>query len=271
MRKVTVALAASALAATLAACSSSGTGHSSTPPAAPGTNAPAPASGTGADAPLEAAQFVQAATAATSKAQTVKFKESMNLLGAAITMNGAARFGDEGVDASVTSDTPIGTIQVVIVQGVVYMKIPGKGKPGRPWVKGDFADQELAPALRQADPRQWLQLLAGVGTLKPAGHDTINGVPSTHYSVTVDLTKVAKKNADLAKLIKQLTDEGVKVQDIQIWVDADKRPVRLVTSIQLPNPRSPANKTTSTQTVDYTGWGAPVTITAPPASQVTVG
>jgi len=45
--------------------------------------------------------------------------------------------------------------------------------------------------------------------------------------------------------------------------------VRLTTAAEIPNPVDKTKKITMSQTVDYTDWGSPVTITAPPADQVT--
>src|SRR5882757_4990142 len=194
MRKLIAAVAATGLAATLAACSSSDSndkGHA-TPPGSGGqssatTNGPGGNSGNS----IDAAQFVALATTAAEKAQTVKIKVSLSLLGAAITASGDLRFGDKTADASVTSSTPIGPVQVIIVNGDVYTKGLAKGDPGRPWTKNASGATEIGAALKKADPRQALQLLSSIGTLKPAGTEMVNGVSATHYSVSVDLAKAA--------------------------------------------------------------------------------
>jgi LppX_LprAFG lipoprotein len=269
MRKLIAAVAATGLAATLAACSSSNSDDNgrTTSPGSSSQSSSTTTNGPGGNR-IDAAHFVALATTAAEKAQTVKIKVSMSLLGAAITASGDLRFGDKTADASVTSSTPIGPVQVIIVSGDVYTKGLAKGDPGRPWTKNASGATEIGAALKKADPRQTLQMLSSIGTLKPVGTETINGVRATHYSVTVDLAKVAKQQPDLAGLINNLIKQGVKVQDVQLWADSQKRPVRLVTSVQLPNPADPTKKITSAQTVDYTDWGAPVTIAAPPADQI---
>jgi hypothetical protein len=278
MRKLSIAIAVTGVAVALAACSSSKNDSSSTAPvtapasggtSSAGSSTPAGGGNSGGSAAgIDAASFVAQATAATEKAQTVKVKESMTLLGIPITANGAAKFSDQTADADVTSNTPAGPVQVIIVGGDVYLKGLTKATPGKPWTKNAGESKEIASALKQSDPRLALQMFADVGTLKQVGTETINGVSATHYSVTVELAKVAKQHPEVADILNVLIKQGVKTQDVQLWVDAQKRPVRIVTSAQLPNPAKPGQKIDSRQTVDFTDWGAPVTIQAPPSDQV---
>jgi uncharacterized membrane protein YgdD (TMEM256/DUF423 family) len=266
MRKLIAAVAASGLAVALAACSSANSDDKSHP-APPGSSSAANRTSSSAKG-MDAAQFVALATTAAEKAQTVKIKASLSLLGAAVTASGDLRFGDKTADAHVSSATPIGPVEVILLNGEIYTKGLGQSDPGHPWTKNSIGAAQIGEALKKADPRQTLQMLSDVGTLRPAGTETVNGVSATHYSVTIDLAKVAKDHPELAGVINELTKQGVKVQDLQLWVDAQKRPVRLATTMQLPNPADPTKTSASTQTVDYTDWGAPVTITAPPADQV---
>ena len=267
MRKLSIAIAVMGVAVALAACSSSKPDSSPSSPS-PASSSSSSSTTRGAGTGIDAAAFVAQATAATEKAQTVKIKESMSLLGVPITANGVARFGDQTADADVTSTTPVGPVQVIIVDGDVYTKGLSRGNPSKPWTKNAGESKEIAEALKQADPRMALKMFSDVGTLKQMGTETVNGVSATHYSVTVELAKVAQQHPELADILNVLIQNGVKTQDVQLWVDSQKRPVRLVTSAQLPNPVKPGAKINSTQSVDFTDWGAPVTIQAPPADQV---
>ncbi|HEY7046094.1 MAG TPA: LppX_LprAFG lipoprotein [Jatrophihabitantaceae bacterium] len=263
MRKLSIAIAVTGVAVALAACSSS-TPSSKSSPATGASRSTTQAAGAG----IDAAAFVAQATAATDKAQTVKIKESMSLLGIPITASGVAKLGDQTADADVTSDTPIGPVQVIIVDGDVYTKGLIRGNPSKPWTKNAGEAKEIASALRQADPRLALKMFSDVGTLKQVGTETVNGVSATHYSVTVELAKVAAQHPELADILKVLIQNGVKTQNVQLWVDSQQRPVRISMSAQLTNPVKPGAKINSTQSVDFTDWGAPVTIQAPPADQV---
>jgi hypothetical protein len=272
MRKLSIAIAVTGVAVALAACSSSKNDSSPSAPASSSSGSISQAaggiSGGGSGAGIDAASLVAQATAATEKAQTVKVKESMSLLGMQLTASGVAKFGDRTADADVTSSTPIGPVQVIIVDGDVYTKGLSKGNPSKPWTKNAGESKEIASALKQADPRLALQMFSDLGTLKQIGTETVNGVSATHYSVTVDLAKVAKQHPEVAEILNVLIQQGVRTQDVQLWVDAQKRPVRIVTSAQLPNPAKAGVKISTTQSVDFTDWGAPVTIQAPPSDQV---
>jgi hypothetical protein len=273
MRRLTTAIVTTGLAAmAVAGCSSSAKSDDSnpTPPAAPSSSSSQTGGGGGGGAggPIQGAAFAAAATTAVDKAQTVKFRTSMSLMGIPLTATGAAKFGDQAADANVTSNTPAGPIQVIIVDGDVYVKGLTPGAPGKPWTKNAGAAREIGSAVKQADPRLALKMFSDVGTLKQVGTETVNGVSATHYSVTVELAKVAKQHPEVADVLNALIQQGIKTQDVQLWVDAQKRPVRIVTSAQLPNPVKPGSTIDSKQTVDFTDWGAPVTIQAPPADQV---
>jgi hypothetical protein len=271
MRKWTTTIVTTGLAAiAVAGCTSSKKteGTPVSPPATPGSSSTQTGGSGGAGGPVPGAAFVAAATTAVEKAQTVKVKETMSLLGIPLTANGVAKFDDQTVAADVTSSTPVGPVQVIIVDGDVYVKGLTKGAAGKPWTKNAGESKDIASALKQSDPRLALKMFSDVGTLKPVGSETINGVSATHYSVTVELAKLAKKFPDLASVLNELIKQGIKTQDVQLWVDSQQRPVRIVTSAEIPNPAKPGSKITSNQTVDFTDWGAPVTIQAPPADQV---
>lgn len=264
MRKVSIAIAVTGVAVALAACSSATPSSTSSAPAKSSSSSSDRVAGVG----IDAAAFVAQATFATDKAQTVKVKESMSLLGIAITANGVAKLGDQTADADVTSDTPLGPVQVIIVNGDVYTKGLSRGNPSKPWTKNAGESKEIAAALKQADPRLALKMFSDVGALKQVGTETVDGISATHYSVTVELAKVAKQHPELADILNVLIQNGVKTQNVQLWVDSQKRPVRISMSAQLPNPANSGSTINSTQSVDFTDWGVPVTIQAPPADQV---
>jgi len=270
MRKLTTAIAATGLAAiAVAGCTSSKTdGTPAPPPSTPGSSGAQTGGGGGAGGSVAGAAFVAAATTAVEQAQTVKVKETMSLLGIPLTANGVAKFDDQTVAADVSSSTPVGPVQVIIVGGDVYVKGLNQGAAGKPWTKNAGESQDIASALKQSDPRLALEMFSDVGTLEQVGTENINGVSATHYAVTVELAKIAQQHPELASVLNALIKQGIKTQDVQLWVDSQKRPVRIVTSADLPNPAKPGSKIASNQTVDFTDWGAPVTIQAPPADQV---
>jgi hypothetical protein len=272
MRKLILAWSAITLLAALAACSSSTTkkGDSMSSAGPGGATGQAPPAGPGGK--IAAAQLIAQATAATDQAQTVKVKMSTAALGLSITGTGAVRFGGNDIAESLTENmASVGQIRAVVIDGDIYLKVPGLGTAQRPWVKNPPEVTQFTDGLKQSDPRQMLQLLAGVGTVTPTGQETVDGVQTTHYSVDVDLAKTAKLlPPGLAKVLQTLIRQGVTHEGVQLWVDSQKRPVRVATSVLVPDPRDAGTKTTSSTTIDYYGWGAPVSITAPSPGLVTV-
>lgn len=271
MRKLTTTIVTTGLAAiAVAGCTSSKKtdGNPSPPPASSGSSSSQSTGGRGDGAGISAVGFVKAATDATRQAQSVKIKETGTILGQQFTADGALRFSGDTVDADVKEHSGLGDIEVIYVQNVFYIKGIEKGDPGKPWTKDSSLSKTIGPLVKKADPSQMLQLLTTTSKLTPVGTETINGVHTTHYSVQVDLTKLAQQDPDLAKLVQDAMQMGAKTQAFDVWVDDQKRPARLRTTVEVPNPIDKTKKLTFSQTVDYTDWGAPVTIQAPPADQV---
>jgi hypothetical protein len=270
MRKLTTTIVTTGLAAiAVAGCTSAKKtdGHPQLPPASSGSSSQS-AGGNGGGAGISAVGFVKAATDATRQAQTVKIKETGTILGQQFTADGALRFSGNTVDADVKEHSGLGEIEVIYVQDTFYIKGIEKGDPGKPWTKDSSLSKTIGPLVKKADPSQMLQLLTTTSNLTPLGTETVNGVHTTHYSVQIDLTRLAQHDPDLAKLVEDAMQMGAKTQALDVWIDDQKRPARLRTTVEAPNPVDKSKKLTFSQTVDYSDWGAPVTIQAPPADQV---
>lgn len=137
--------------------------------------------------------------------------------------------------------------------------------PAKPWTRGSTDIASLLPA---ADPRTLLKELATAATLHPTGTKTINGIHAGGYRETLDPHEVVKRVPDLKESLNDVIAGGGTGSDVQVWVDDQKRVVRITTAIKGATPGNQSAPTASEQTVDFSDWGAPVTITASPASQV---
>jgi hypothetical protein len=123
--------------------------------------------------------------------------------------------------------------------------------------------------MKNSDPAEQMQPLLAAGDLKVVGTDTVNGEQATHYHGTVDpataLTgEAAAKNltaAQVAQLKALFSGAGVKSDVMDVWIDSSGRLVK-----EQVVDTSAAG--TTTVVMYLTGWGQPVTITPPPASQV---
>jgi hypothetical protein len=108
-----------------------------------------------------------------------------------------------------------------------------------------------------------LQALRGAGDVRLVGHDDIDGTQTDHYHAEVDLQKA------IAKVPEQYRDaaaRGMKLLGttfpIDVWIDRDGLPRRFAVDIELPGTGSVK------ESIDYTDFGADVSVEAPPADQV---
>lgn len=173
----------------------------------------------------------------------------------------------------------VGDLEMVLVNGTMYVKLPAAlSGAGKPWTRFDLGgDNPLAQSLGatanladQVDPAKLIQQIAAAGTITKVTHDTVHGVPTTHYAITVDVAKLATSlsgNPAEQQAQRALADHGVRSVPFDVWVDGDNLPVRVVTHVAYAEPATGQSEQV-TVTIDYTDWGKPVTVTAPPADQV---
>jgi hypothetical protein len=189
-----------------------------------------------------------------------------------------------GGNADLTLSIPLfdrlgggGTIEQRIVSRVVYTKLPAAvlRKAQVPttirWLSLDLrapALERLALAQSQVDPAGELALLGAVsGAVRTVGTESVRGVPTTRYAVRID----PEEPVAAAKLrrLGSVLDSGPVV--VEVWLDADGRARRVVTSFPLAAPVDPhATGPDATMRVqsDYYAFGVPVRVVAPPPAEV---
>lgn len=100
------------------------------------------------------------------------------------------------------------------------------------------------------------------------GTAAVQGVPTTAYRATVDLAKAAADSKLTAAQLNQLESTiGQSSLPIEVWVDHSDL-VRQVTYALTVHPRKQAAAVHVDSTIDLYDFGAPVSVSAPPASQV---
>jgi hypothetical protein len=168
-------------------------------------------------------------------------------------------------------------------RAVVYMSLPFLTKllpGGKPWIKLDLAaiGKKAGIDLSQftqlaTDPTQMVGWLRAVsGDVKTVGTEKIDGVETTHYEATVDLSKYtdlvpAAQRDQVRKAIDQLEQAAhASTFPMHVWVGKDGlvRQVRTVLTETIQG--QTLNVVTSERFSDF---GAPVDITVPTADQVT--
>jgi hypothetical protein len=186
---------------------------------------------------------------------------------------------DDGEPATFTTDVKLNGTEadvsgsglgstVVRVGGQLYGKGEGiTDDPKKPWVKHDPASKDPMVVLNSA----MIKLLAAQtsaheligGAAYATGFTsalgaTVGGVPTTLYTMTVDLPKATAAKA----LGEYLTAEAVAQQKLKeltakVSVDQDSLPRKIEFEVD-----------TVKVVADFTNFGTPVTIAAPPAEQI---
>jgi hypothetical protein len=260
-------------------------------------------SGCGTSATLDP---VARAAEITSEQAGARFSLTMRLAspalpegGFSVTANGYVderkRSGEMSMDlsnipgASALSRNGAGAVQMIFQDPVIYMKMPalaGKLPGGRTWIKLDLTkaahsagiDLSQLSSLNQTDPTQFLHYLrASSGSVAIVGSESVDGVSTTHYHATLQLSSIlarlpsSEQAAGKAALEKLASGGAIPVD---VWVDAQGRVRRIqlstVTSVPTGTAGGPGAATgiTSTVTIDFTSYGPVPPIVPPPAGEV---
>jgi hypothetical protein len=180
-----------------------------------------------------------------------------------------------------------GQVQMVFLYPIVYMNMPflaGKLPEGKTWMKLDVTKALQAAGVNaaslsspnQSDPTQFLQYLrASSGGVLRLGSDTIDGVATTHYRASLQLSRVLEhlsgdEQAMVKGAIEKLGSAGAIPVDA--WVDAQGRLRRMQLAIDGLGAGGAAGAAASSVsmsiTIDFKSYGPGPAIVAPPASQV---
>jgi outer membrane lipoprotein-sorting protein len=169
---------------------------------------------------------------------------------------------------------PIGAIQVVYLDKVIYMKSAqlSQATGGKPWLKLDVGRQAQQSGLnldalmnqsQQVNPAEQTKMLTASKDVKKVGEETINGVKTTHYTGSITVAEAmakldAKTRQQLQKVYQQV---GAKKIFFDLWADGQQLPRKLTTKIAIPQGNT-------SNTIIYEDYGSPVNVSAPPADQV---
>ena len=159
---------------------------------------------------------------------------------------------------------------------VMYMRSPlFRTLPSDKWVKLDMeklAKKEgidLSSVLDagQADPSQSLNMLMASTDEHPVGYDRVRGVFTTHYTLNVDLGRLAKGSAALRKSFEMLRNmTGVQSFPAEAWIDDQGRVRRMKIDMSFNTPTGSAF--TMAMTEDLYAFGVKVKVRPPDPSQV---
>jgi hypothetical protein len=268
MRKIAALLSALALTTSLAACGDKA------------GDAQGDSSGSGAEAANSLVALAKRVGDRTAESNSAHMVFTGGAGGMEVKGEGDLKLGGNDPSISMDMDTGQGQMALVLLDGVLYMKMPAGMSPGgKPWIKIDSNDKSnpmaqalgsLTDQMRQnADPRRTLEQFQEAGTITSSAKEDLNGQETTHYKITVDVQKLAEnqKDATLKSAMQDAIKSGLKDFPVELWLDGDSLPARM--SVQMPTADPTSGKAIPVKVqVDYTKWGDPVDIQAPPADQV---
>ena len=228
---------------------------------------------------LSPVALIQAALSKASNDKTVHVTGTISIPQGSGTIDAQQQFSPS-VEMSMNMALSGTSISEILVGDTLYMKLPQLSSMlgGKAWAEFNLTSlgslgssvQSLIDSAKNTDPTAQLQPLLASGDVHKVGTETVDGVQADHYSGTVDPATAfessqAAKNltsAQIAQLKSMLQASGVTKETVDVWVASDGLPVREQVT---------ANGNSGATKVDMhlSDWGKPVSITAPPADQVT--
>ncbi len=210
---------------------------------------------------LSESSFADDVVAAQADAGSAHVEATIDVAGQAFQMSGdVAGLGTpDRTQMDVAARVDGRDLQLLIVERVLYLKGEGFAPQGKEWLKIDLSDPSnpLAQIFDAANPANFTAFLEGVATFEDRGIETVDGVETRHYDVTVDTAKMLESNPvfkgqDAATL--GLPDELTT----QAYIDGDNRPIRLTVDLE----------STGSLDVHFSDYGKDVSVAAPDPSTV---
>lgn len=144
---------------------------------------------------------------------------------------------------------------------------------GKPWIEMPISALSgktgvnlgsLLSEAQNSSPLTQTQMLAGATDVKKVGTSAVGGTPVTEYSGTISLAKAisALPASTRAGLQQEISQAGISSASFDVWLDGQNQVKKEVIVEK-------GSAISETITVTMTSVNQPVTISAPPASQVT--
>lgn len=156
---------------------------------------------------------------------------------------------------------PVAT-ELIEKGGVLYTKAPDPPDPARPWTRQSASGSTLGTT----DPEQALDYLLGAKDAKAAGKEDVRGEPTDKYTVTIDLEDAIDALPEGERQALERSTASLKEKEFpaEVWLDGQGRLRRLRYGIggegDKPSP--------ITSTIELFDFGIPVSVEAPPASEI---
>ena len=217
---------------------------------------------------------------------------SMSAEGQSFSITAQADVDNATQRAAMTMDLGMlgGEMEMVMDDGVIYMRSPTFEDAPTPWVSLDPSKMDPAVAGQfggfgagTTDPSAYAGLFAGVFDVKASGEADIDGIATTRYTGTIDLQKVLEgfaevvgEDADpqtteqLEAAVEQFEALGIDGEiPFQIWIDEEGLPRRQRITMALGDLVPGTGDARLEMTVEFSAFGEPVDVELPKASEVT--
>ncbi|RZQ60719.1 hypothetical protein [Amycolatopsis suaedae] len=232
-------------------------------------------------------ELVRVASGKTQEVSSAKYTFEMSMLGQQFTGSGQGRFGQADVAMSMTMQVMGQTMEMRVVDRVMYMKLPpGAGASDKPWVKvsADGTDpmsksigEMLDMSAKQSDPRKMLEYVQQAGTITRSEKTQLDGQEVSHYWIDIDMAKAGDQlPPGMTKDMFEQMKGKLGVVPMELWLNGDQLPVQVTMDLSSvmkaaleqqgmsPDQAGGGGK----MTMKFSEWGAPVTVEAPPAAEV---
>lgn len=280
MRKSLIAASALAFALALGACGEETTSGQ----ASPGETFADPVS------------LVSAATASTEEKKSAHFTMNMNMGTMSATSEGQGFFDGENTKMAMTMDMDMSAMgqgnmamEMRLLDNTMYMKMPSM--PGmntsKPWIKTDLAEasglgaMDMSKTMEQNDPTKALEMLKDSGEITSTEESEVNGVSATKYTIDVDVEKLMSQYGNGMDQMLDTQSMELNAVPVEVWISEEQLPLKFTMNMgELMNSAMESsgqpmpegmNFDNAHVTMTYSDWGEPVTIEAPPASEVSEG
>jgi hypothetical protein len=221
-----------------------------------------------------------------------QLRMSMSAEGESFSITAEADVDIATQQAAMTMDLGMlgGEMEMVMDDGVIYMRSPTFEDAPTPWLSFDPAKMDPATAAQfggfgagTTDPSAYAGLFAGVFDVRASGEADIGGSATARYTGTIDLKKVLESFAEVvgedadaaAKKQLEATVEQFEALGIdgeipfEIWIDDEGLPRRQRITMDFGDLVPGTEEARMEMTVDYSAFGEPVQVRIPKASEVT--
>ena len=170
--------------------------------------------------------------------------------------------------------------EVILKQGsdvVIYLRLPSfmatEIPGGKQWMEMDLSklgslhgvDLSKLFSGSQVNPSDMLAILKSESSkVETVGTETIDGVSTTHYSVTIDTAKAYAQKGLTSPLFTQITAK-MPTLPVDVWVDKNNLVRRESLAMSVP---ASGESVSMRMTIDFSDYGASATVVAPPSSDV---